>query len=158
MGWIEKMRHLTTLSPRTGLLIAALGCGGGDKSPTGPTPGPGPDGSSIEFQLVALGFAGLPADAQLEDCILTRFYGGKIEIDPDSGEWEMRLQVHDENYGDWSYKDSGRSVGNGTDVLFESDLSSLTHPATVNGNGTEVKITYDWCENGVGDVQLVFDR
>ena len=25
-------------------------------------------------------------------------------------------------------------------------------------NGTEVKIMYDWCENGVADVQLVFDR
>src|SRR5215212_7326312 len=101
MSWIERIRRLTTLGPA---LILMAGCGGGDKSPTGPTPGPGPDGNSIEFQLVALGFVGLPADAKVEDCIMTRFYSGKIEIDPNSGVWQLRLQVNDDNYGDWGYK------------------------------------------------------
>jgi len=156
MSWNERIRRLVTLGP--GLLLA-VGCGGGDKSPTGPTPGPGPGpGNSIEFELVALGFTGLPADAKVEDCTLTRFYSGRIEIDPDSGEWQLRLQVNDKNYGDWSYQDSGRSVGNGTEVLFDSDVTGTTHQATVNHDGTEVKIMYDWCEDGVGDTPLVFDR
>jgi hypothetical protein len=25
-------------------------------------------------------------------------------------------------------------------------------------DGPEIRIMYDWCENGVADVQLVFDR
>ena len=36
-----------------------------------------------EFELVALGRAGLPADAQLEDCTLTRFYGGRLADRPE---------------------------------------------------------------------------
>ena len=39
MRWTEKMRRLTKLSPWTALLVAAVGCGGGDKSPTGPQGG-----------------------------------------------------------------------------------------------------------------------
>jgi hypothetical protein len=151
-----KIRGLLGLLPAVLLLGAA--CGGGDKSPTGPdAPADGGQGP-IDFQLTALGFAGLPADAQVEDCTLTRFYNGRIDIDPNSGEWQLSLQVHDKNYGDWGYKDWGQSEGNATTVLFESDITGTTHQATVNGDGTEVKIMYDWCEDGVGDVQLVFDR
>jgi hypothetical protein len=65
--------------------------------------------------------------------------------------------VHDDT-GDWGFRDWGQSQGNGTEVLFGSDYSGITYQGTVNGNGTEVTMLYDWCSNGVPDVQLVFDR
>ncbi len=157
MSWIEKMRRLSRLTPFTVLLTA--GACGGDKNPTGPADPTGPGGGDpVQFQLVALGRAGLPADVEVEDCTLTRFYGGSIKIDPTSGEWQISLKVHDKNYGDWGYKDEGGSEGDGTTVWFDSQISGTSHEATVNADGTEVKIMYDWCENGVADVQLVFDR
>jgi hypothetical protein len=158
MSWKRSMRGLTRLSPWTTLLIAAVGCGGGDKSPTGPGgESPGDTPTAIEFRLVALGLAGLPAEAQLEDCNLTRFYGGTIAIEPETGEWQIDLQVHD-NDGDWPYRDLGGSVGDGETVFFESQVSGVSYAGTVNGDGTEIQIMYDWCFNGVPDVQLVFDR
>jgi len=156
--WTENLRRLKTLSPWTTLLIAAVGCGGGDKSPTGPGgQDPVDNPNAIEFQLAALGRVGVPTDAQLEDCGVIRFYGGRIDIDPNSGEWQIHLRVHDQS-GDWGYLDTGRSVGGGATVLFESDISGVTYEGTVNGDGTEVTIMYDWCFDGVPDVQLVFDR
>ena len=159
MSWNTRMRRLTTWLPWTTLLIAAVGCGGDNKSPTGPgDQGEGDNPTAIEFQLVALGRVGLPTDAQLEDCGVTRFYGGKINIDPNTGQWDIHLRVHDDESGDWGYLDSGRSVGDDETVLFESDVSGVTYNGTVNGDGTEVTIMYDWCFDGVPDVQLVFDR
>jgi hypothetical protein len=32
----------------------------------------------------------------------------------------------------------------------------MSHQGTVDG--PEIRIMHDWCENGVADVQLVFDR
>jgi hypothetical protein len=152
MSWSERIRRLSTLAPWTALLMSIVGCGGGgDKSPTGP----GGEGAA-KFQLVALGQAGLPADTQVEDCTVTRFYSGNIQIDPATGQWQMGLKVHDKNYGDWGYKDQGEAEVDGETVWFDSEISGTSHPGTVNG--TEVTIMYDWCENGVADVQLVFDR
>ncbi len=160
MSGNKRMRRLATVLPWTTLLIAAAGCGGDDKSPTGPggDQGQGDNPNAIEFQLVALGRVGLPADLQLEDCGVIRFYGGKINIDPNSGEWDIHLKVHDDESGDWAYLDTGRSVGDDATVLFESDESGVTYEGTVNGDGTEVTIMYDWCFDGVPDIQLVFDR
>ena len=162
MCWTEKMRRLSRLSPWTALLVAALGCGGGDKSPTGPT-GPGggqnPGGSTaIEFELVRLGLVGLPTDTQFEDCPVTRFYTGQIAIEPKTGQWQIDLRVHDDIDGDWAYRDYGASAGDGETVLFDSEISGVTYEGTVNEDATEIKIMYDWCFNGVPDVQLVFDR
>ena len=165
MSGKRNMRRLTWL-PWTTLLIAAIGCGGGgDKSPTGPTgpddPGPnnpGPNNpDAMDFRLVALGRVGVPVEAEIEDCKLTRFKSGKIAIDPKSGEWQVDLQVHDDT-GDWGFRDWGQSLGNGTEVLFESDYSGITYDGTVNGDGTEVTMMYDWCADGVPDVNLVFNR
>jgi hypothetical protein len=158
----EKMGRLRAWYLWTTMLIAAIGCGGGgDKSPTGPgdgDQGQGDNPNAIEFQLVALGRIGVPTDAQLEDCGVVHFYGGRIEIDPNSGEWQIHLKVHDDESGDWFYLDTGRSVGDDATVLFESDVSGVTYNGTVNQDGTEVTIQYDWCFDGVPDVQLVFDR
>lgn len=157
MSWSRGIRGLPALASCSALLLTAA-CGGGDKSPTGPTGsgGQAPE-NAVEFRLASLGLVGLPADLQIEDCKLTRFYSGKIQIDPRSGEWQVDLQVHDDT-GDWGFRDWGQSTGNGTEVLFDSDYSGITYQGTVNGNGTEVTMMYDWCANGVPDVQLVFDR
>jgi hypothetical protein len=150
MWWRESLRHLSKLSPWPALLMVAVGCGGGDKSPTGPG-----GGDVAEFELVSLGLAGLPADTQLEDCTATRFYGGAIRLDQASGQWQIALQVHDDS-GDWGYRDEGQAEVDGETVWFDSQISGTSYAGTVSG--TEVKIMYDWCYNGVPDVQLVFAR
>lgn len=130
------------------LLLAA--CGGGDNNPTGP----GPGGGGIDtYNLVALGFAGLPADAQLEDCTMTRFYGGGLQVDR-NGSWLITLKVHDDS-GDWTYQDKGQIEQDGETVWFDSEVSEASFEGTVDG--TAVRIMYDWCYNGVPDVQLVFE-
>jgi hypothetical protein len=43
-------------------------------------------------------------------------------------------------------------------VLFQSDYSGVTYPGGVNDDGTGVIILYDWCADGVPDVNLVFNR
>lgn len=144
------IRRLSRLVPWPTVLLAAA-CGGGDKSPTGPGGGQAP----TSHELVSLGLMGLPADAQLEDCTLTRFYGGSLEVTA-SGNWRIRLDVHDDIDGDWGYVDEGTIEEDGADVWFDSDVSGSSYHGAVNGS--EVKIMYDWCYNGVPDVQLVFDR
>jgi hypothetical protein len=150
MLWTDMKRRLGILAGGSALLLAAA-CGGGDKSPTGP----GGGGDAATYDLVALGRAGLPADAQLEDCTVTRFYGGGLQIH-DDGTWQITLQVHDVNYGDWGYRDEGQIEQDGSTVWFDSQISGASHQGTVDG--PEIRIMYDWCENGVADVQLVFDR
>lgn len=147
MQWTDLKRRLTTVSAASALVLAA--CGGGDKNPTGPATGEDVD----TWDLVALGFAGLPADAQLEDCMLTRFYGGKLEL-RENGAWTIKLQVHDES-GDWGYRDDGEYQDNGDTGWFKSQITGMTYQATYEG--TDLRVMYDWCENGVPDVQLVFE-
>jgi hypothetical protein len=136
------------LVPWPTLLLAAA-CGG-DKSPTGPDGGMVP----VTYDLVSLGRVGLPADAQLEDCTLTRFYSGGLQL-TDDWSWQISLQVHDVD-GDWGYLDEGEVEEAGEALRFVSNVSGSSYQGTVDG--TEVSIMYDWCYNGVPDVQLVFDR
>jgi hypothetical protein len=148
MQWTEMRRRLIILAAVPTVVLAGA-CGGGDKSPTGPGGGDNVD----TWELVALGRAGLPADAQLEDCSATRFYSGKLEL-TDNGGWRIRLQVHDHS-GDWGYEDEGQYQADGNTGLFKSNISGSTYQATYDG--TDLAITYDWCFNGVPDVQLVFE-
>jgi hypothetical protein len=150
MWWQENIRRLAKLSPWTALLMA-IACGGGDKSPTGPG-----GGGASQLRLVALGRVGLPADAQLEDCLVTRFYGGSIRLDPASDRWQLTLQAHDDNYGDFTSTDEGWTETDGAATRFDSDVSGSSYQGTIDGSG--VTIMYDWCYNGVPDVQLVFGR
>ena len=66
------------------------------------------------------------------------------------------LQVRDDNSGDWGYLDKGQIEQDGTTVWFDSQVSEQSYQGTVDG--AQVKIMYDWCANGVPDVQLVFQR
>lgn len=149
MHWTETKRRLSILAAGPALLLATA-CGGGDKGPTGPG-----GGDTADFHLVALGFAGLPADAEVEDCTMTRFYGGGLQVH-ENGAWRITLQVHDGNYGDWGYRDEGQVEQDGQTLWFDSQVSGMSYQATVDGS--EIRIMYDWCENGVPDVQLVFDQ
>lgn len=144
----ETKRRVSILAAASALLLATA-CGGGDKSPTGPGGGDG----GADFDLVALGFAGLPADTQLEDCTMTRFYGGGLHVNRD-GTWRISLQVHDDNDGDWGYRDEGEVEQDGETLWFDSGISGASYQGTVDGS--EIKIMYDWCYNGVPDVQLRF--
>jgi hypothetical protein len=143
----ERIRRLMRLVPWPTLLLAAA-CGG-DKGPTGPDGGM----QQVSYDLVALGRAGLPADAQLEDCLLTRFYSGGLKV-TDDGSWQVTLKIHDER-GDWDAEDHGEVEENGEAFWFVSDDGS-TYQGTLDAS--EATIMYDWCWNGVPDVQLVFDR
>jgi hypothetical protein len=147
MRMSTRLRRLMRLVPWPTLLL--LGCGG-DKEPTGPGGEPG-----AGYELVSIGRIGLPADAQLEDCVSTRFYGGQLEV-ADDGAWRIRLQVHDANNGDWPYLDEGESWDDGEGWWFASQYSGAVYQGTADGS--ELKIMYDWCYNGVPDAQLVFDR
>ena len=153
MQWTDLTRRLVKLSAASTLVLAA--CGGGDSNPTGPTNGGGGDGGGdiATLNLVALGFIGLPADVQVEDCMLTRFYGGKLEL-RENGAWTIKLQVHDES-GDWGYRDDGEYQDNGDTGWFKSQITGMTYQATYDG--TDLRVMYDWCENGVPDVQRVFE-
>ena len=142
-----RIRRLIRLVPWPTLLLAAA-CGG-DKSPTEP----GGDMQQISYDLVALGRMGLPADAQLEQCTLTRFYSGTLEV-ADDWSWHFTLQVHDE-LGDWEAENYGEVEENGGAYWFVSDDGSA-YQGTLDGS--EATIMYDWCVDGVPDVQLVFDR
>jgi hypothetical protein len=149
MRWSETKRRLSILAAGPALLLATA-CGGGDKGPTGPG-----GGGTADFDLVALGRVGLPADTQLEDCTATRFYGGGLRLHED-GTWQIALQVHDDIDGDWGYLDEGQIEQDGPTVWFDSQISGTSYQGTVDGS--EIRIMYDWCYNGVPDVQLVFDR
>ena len=103
--------------------------------------------------MVAIGNAGLPAQAEVEDCRLTRFDGGKLELRED-GAFRITLQVNDVS-GDWGYRDEGEFQSNGATGWFRSNITGTTYQASYDG--TALRIDYDWCENGVPDVQLVFE-
>jgi hypothetical protein len=148
MHWMEMKRRLVILGAGSVLLLAACGGGGGDKTPTGP----GGGGNTATYDLVRLGLVGLPADTQLEDCTETRFYGGALKVG-DDGSWQINLQVHDHT-GDWGYLDKGQIEQDGNTLWFDSQVSDMSYQGTVEDN--VLKIMYDWCANGVPDVQLVF--
>jgi hypothetical protein len=153
MPWIKTATpRRIILASAIALLTAACGGGGGDNNPT--DPGNQNGGDAVNFDLVALGFAGLPADTQIEDCKETRFFGGTLHLDA-TGKWQMKLKVHDDT-GDWGSIDSGQFEQDGSTMQFTSQYSGASYQGSFNG--TELKIMYDWCFNGVPDVQLVFDK
>jgi hypothetical protein len=146
MQWTDLTRRLAKLSAASTLVLAA--CGGGDKN-LGPETG----GDVDTWDMVALGNAGLPAEAEVEDCRLTRFDHGTLELRED-GAWRITLQVNDVS-GDWGYHDEGEFQSNGDTGWFRSQITGTTYQATYDG--TDLRIDYDWCENGVPDVQFVFE-
>ena len=109
----------------------------------------------VTYDLVSLGRVGLPADAQLEDCTMTRFYSGGLQV-TDDGSWQISLQVHDAGRR-LGLPGRRRGRGGRRRVLVRVRRVRL-QPTKARSNGAEVSIMYDWCYDGVPDVQLVFDR
>ena len=144
MQWTDLTRRLATLSAASTLVLAA--CGGGDKNL-----GPDTGGNVDTWEMVAVGNAGLPAEAEVEDCRLTRFNSGKLELRED-GTFRISFQVTDVS-GDWGYHDEGEYQDNGDTGWFRSQITGSTYQAT--SDGPDLRIDYDWCENGVPDVQRV---
>jgi hypothetical protein len=134
------------------VLLLATGCGGGDENPIGPGDGEAPVG---EYELVALGRIELPAHVQVEDCITTRFYGGRLRLSG-NGTWQMEIGFSDDNYDDATASDEGGFEQQGATVWLTSGYSGVAHQGTLDGR--VVRIMYDWCFNGVPDVQLVMAR
>src|SRR5262245_61842055 len=147
---MQKKWGLSLLAAAAAVLLATA-CGGGDKN-TGPGGGNGIEG---EYDLVALGRTSVPTAVEVEDCILTQFYEGGLKLNGD-GTWKIRLHVYDDNYGDGGYEDEGEYEQDGSTVW----LWSVYYEQPIEGrlNGGELSMMYDWCTNGVPDVQLVFDR
>ena len=81
MQWTDLTRRLARLSAASTLALAA--CGGGDKN-LGPETG----GDVETWEMVAIGNTGLPAAAEVEDCRLTRFDHGTLELRED-GAWRI---------------------------------------------------------------------
>jgi hypothetical protein len=149
MHWSDIMRHLSMLAAGPALLLATA-CGG-DKSPTGP----GNNGIAGTYDLVALSGTGLPADVQVEDCGVIRFYNGGLQLQED-GSWQLQMQVEDAN-GAGPYLDRGVIDQEDGDLWFDSEISGTSYEARHEGG--EIRILYDWCYDGATpDVLLVFDR
>ena len=151
MQWTQTKRGLAIT---TAVLLLTAGCGG-DKGPTGPGGGGG-DGPAGAYELVAVDRSQVPAVVQVEDCIPTRFQRGELLLNPD-GTWWLELGFYDDNYQDGATaSDDGAYVQEGSTVWLHSTFSGFTHQARVGG--AEVAILYDWCYNGVPDVELVLER
>ena len=148
----ERIRRLMRLVPWPTLLLAAA-CGG-DKGPTGPGGG---DMEQVTYDLVSLGRVGLPTDAQPRLLrTVTRFYSGGFEVTGMTGVGTPRIQV-DHQDGDRGYEDDGEVEEDGGQRLVASDVLG-THLSGHFGPAGKRLILYDWCYDGVPDVQLVFDR
>jgi hypothetical protein len=151
MHWRNAKRCLSILAAGSALMLAAA-CGGGDKGPTGPG---GDNNIAGNYDLVALGGAGLPADVEPEDCTVTRFYSGGLQLKA-NGTWQLGLQFSDENYGNSGYEDDGQFEQDGRTVWLKSAVSGSRYHATIEGD--QVNVMYDWCYDGVPDVELTFGR
>ena len=148
MCWTKNRRPGVMLAAVATLLLAA--CGGGDKSPTGP----GGGGLAGPYDLIALGQNGLPAVTHVEDCMATQVTSGALRLNGD-GTWEMQLQFQDED-GDNGYEDSGWYADQGSTVWLDSGYSGSSYQATYDGG--RLRVMYDFCYNGVPDVEFVFDK
>ena len=135
--------------------LALAACGGGDRSPTGPGPEPEPgDGVVAEFALARIGFVGLPAYLNIEDCAPTRFTGGGMWF-YDDGSWEFAIAIQND-LGDTRFDNAGWYEQAGGALWFEAD-DGETFQGTIDQDGV-IAIDYDYCQNGQTDIQLVFAR
>jgi hypothetical protein len=148
---LKQALHL--LAATAALSLAA--CGGGDKNPTGPGPEPEPgDGVVAEFALARIGFVGLPAYLNIEDCAPTRFTGGAMRF-YDDGSWEFAVAIQND-FGDTRFDNAGWYEQEGGALWFEAE-DGETFQGTIDEDGV-IAIDYDYCQNGQTDIQLVFAR
>jgi hypothetical protein len=122
------------------------GCGGSDG---GTGPGGGLGG---QLELVGINEDGLPESEVIEDCDETWFYSGTLSMN--GANWEMRVEWEDGNGESWT-GDHGSFERDGNDLYFRSEAWGDEFEGEVEGS--LVVLYYDFCTNGVADVDLVFE-
>ena len=104
--------------------------------------------------MVGINEDGLPEEEQMEECTSTLFQGGSLALSG-NGTWEFAIDVADEN-GEWTLQDGGRYESDGVDLQFASAAYGDQFEGEIEGD--LVVLYYDFCANGVADIDLVFER
>jgi hypothetical protein len=125
--------------------LVLAGCGGSDGN-TGPGGGVGG-----QYELVGINEDALPESEVIENCSETVFYSGSLSLDGDR--FEMQLELDDDEQ-DW-LGDHGTFTRNGNDLHFRSEAWGDQFEGELEGS--LVVLYYDYCSNGVADVDLVFE-
>jgi hypothetical protein len=126
--------------------LVLTGCGGSDG---GTGPGAGLGG---QYELVGINEDGLPESEVIEDCDETLFHAGTLSMN--GGNWEMRVDWEDGNGESWT-GDHGSFERDGNTLYFQSQAWGDDFEGEVEGS--LVVLYYDFCTNGVADVDLVFE-
>jgi hypothetical protein len=126
--------------------LVLTGCGGSDG---GTGPGGGLGG---QYELVGINEDGLPESEVIEGCDETVFYSGNLRMDGDN--WEMRVDWEDANGESWT-GDHGSFERDGNTLYFRSEAWGDGFEGELEGS--LVVLYYDFCTNGVADVDLVFE-
>jgi hypothetical protein len=150
MRWFELKRMWRTLPVSAGLVLA-VACGGDNDGGTGP----GGGSLSGSYQLVGVDEDGLPEVIQVENCGPARFTSGSMTLDED-GNFELSI-VYDDEEGPDGFQDHGRFQRQGdTDLSFSSVAWGDQFAGEVDGD--LVVLYYDFCANGVYDIDFVFEK
>lgn len=148
MRWFE-LQRMGRMLPVVGLLLAGA-CGGGDGG-TGPAGG----GLSGTYELVGINEDGLPEVEQVENCSPARFTSGSMVLDED-GNFEFSILYDDEN-GQDGFQDHGQFQRHGdADLSFDSEAWGDRFNGEIEGD--LVVLYYDFCANGVADIDFVFEK
>ncbi len=126
--------------------VVLTGCGGSDG---GTGPGGGIGG---QYDLVGINEDGLPESEAIEDCSETLFYSGSLSMN--GSHWEMRVDWEDDDGENWT-GDNGSFERDGNNLYFRSEAWGGDFEGEVEGS--LVVLYYDFCSNGVADVDLVFE-
>jgi hypothetical protein len=165
MHGFEIKRWVRVLAAGSALLLVAA-CGGGDKSPTGPTGGDGGGndgggnnggGDNVlpgDYYLFSVGKISLPADLTFDPCDPARVFGGSLRMNAD-GTWMFTVQLADQYSPNDELNDEGTWGWDGTLLTFESAAYGDSFTAKIDGG---IKMDYDYCPDGKSDIQLVFSK
>jgi hypothetical protein len=132
-----------------GLLVTAACGGDGDG-------GTGPGGGSLAgtYELVGINEDGLPEDEQIEGCTWSTFTGGSIVLN-EGGTWQFTIAFDDET-GEHLLQDNGQYRRDGLDLEFASAQFGDEFEGEIEGD--LVVLYYDFCANGVADIDFVFEK
>jgi hypothetical protein len=152
MRWFELQRIRRALPVAAGLFLVAA-CGGNDNG-GGLGPGNG-GGLAGNYELVGINEDAIPEEEQMEDCAPTLFTGGSMTMDGD-GNFELSVE-YQQFEGPDGWQDHGtfeRHEDGG--LSFDSEAWGDHFEGEVDGD--LVVLYYDFCTNGVHDIDLVFER
>lgn len=150
MRWFELNRVCRGLPVLAALFLAAA-CGGGDGNG-----GTGPGGGSLagSYQLVGINEDGLPEEEQMENCTSSVFTGGSMVLNG-NGTWQFAINWEDET-GAHVLQDGGQFQGQAADLSFASAQYGDQFDGAIEDE--LVVLYYDFCANGVADIDFVFEK